>query len=124
MKKSKIIIEPATIEHAKEFYGDQHTKSFKGYAALLDGKVVGIGGLSFENETMMLFSDIKDEIRPFKDDIWKGIDILDGMIKKTNYPIVAIASSKEKNSEMLLTKLGFNPTGNSTPDGKIFWRFP
>ena len=73
---------------------------------------------------MMLFSDIKDEIRPFKDDIWKGIDILDGMIKKTNYPIVAIASSKEKNSEMLLTKLGFNPTGNSTPDGKIFWRFP
>lgn len=124
MKKSKITIEPATKEHAKEFYGDKPTKSFKGYVALLDGKVVGIGGLSFENETMMLFSDMKEEFRPFKDDIWKSIGILGKMVKKTNYPIVAIASNKEKASEKLLTKLGFEPSGHSTPDGKVFWRFP
>ena len=124
MKKPEIIIKPATMAYAKEFYGDQYAKSFKGYVALLKGKVVGIGGLSFENEMMMLFSDMKDEFRPFKKDIWKAIRILGKMVEKTKYPVVAVASNKEKNSEWLLTKLGFNPSGQSTPSGKIFWRFP
>ena len=124
MKKSKIEIKPATKAHAKEFYGEECTKSFKGYVALLDGKVVGIGGLSFENETMMLFSDMKDEFRPFKDDIWKSIAVLGEMVEKAKYPVVAVASNKEKASEMLLTKLGFTDSGNSNSDGKIFWRFP
>ena len=124
MKKSEITIKPATMEYAKEFYGDQYTKSFKGYVALLNDKVVGIGGLSFENETMLLFSDMKEVMRPFKDDIWKAIGLLGEMVEKTNYPIVAVASKKEKASEWLLTKLGFASSGHSTPDGKIFWRFP
>jgi len=125
MRKSKITIKPATMAYAKEFYGDQYTKSFKGHVALLNGKVVGVGGLSFENETMMLFSDMKEEMRPFKRDIVMGIHILNEMVEKTNCPIVAVASKKEKMSERLLAKLGFNPSGSSNPDGsKIFWRFP
>ncbi len=124
MKKSKIIFKHATKEHVKEFYGDQCTKSFKGYVALLDGKVVGIGGLSYENDVMLLFSDMKDEFRPFKNDIWKAIGLADQMVKETKYPVVAVANKKEKNSEWLLTNLGFNPSGESTPEGKIFWRFP
>lgn len=122
--KPKITFEPATIEHAKEFYGDQPTKSFKGYVALLNGKVVGIGGLSFEKGTMMLFSDMKDELRPFKADIWKGIGILDEMVKKTKYPVYAVASNKEKRSEELLSNLGFIQSGQSVPEGKIYWRAP
>lgn len=124
MKKSKITIEPATKARAKEFYGEQCAKSFKGYAALLNGKVVGIGGLSFENETMMLFSDIKEELRPFKEDIWKAIGLLGELVKKANYPVIAVASNKEKASERLLIKLGFASSGHSTPEGKIFRRFP
>ena len=124
MKKSKIKIEVATIDHAKEFYGKLPKSNFKGYAALLNKKVVGIGGLSFEKDAVLLFSDMKDEMRPFKKDIWKGIGILGDLVKKTNYPIVAIASNKEKNSEWLLTELGFKPNGQSTPDGNVFWRIP
>ncbi|MCK5149102.1 hypothetical protein KAR48_20265 [bacterium] len=124
MKKSKITFEPATTAHAKKFYGDKCAKSFKGHVAMLDGKVVGIGGLSYEQGRMVLFSDMKEEFRPFKKDIWKAIDILGEMVEKTNCPVVAVANNKEKNAEFLLTKLGFTPNGESTPDGKIFWRFP
>ena len=124
MKKSKIIIEPATMEYAKEFYGDQYTKSFKGYAALLDGKVVGIGGISFEGKARALFSDMKKEMRPFKRDIVKGVRILGEMVKNARYPIFAVADNKEPASEKLLTKLGFVPNGDVVPTGKIFWRFP
>lgn len=123
MKKSKVKIVPASIDHVKEFY-ERPTKSFRGYSAILDGKVVGIGGVSFEKEMMILFSDIKDELRPFKDDIWEGIRLLGELVEEVKYPIVAIASNKEKASEWLLTKLGFSPSGQSTPDGKVFWRLP
>lgn len=129
MKKSKkqpeITIEPATKAHAKEFYGDQPTKSFKGYAVSFMGNVVGMAGLSFENNAMMLFSDMKEVLRPFKKDIWKVYDLLDEMVKKSKYPVVAVADQTEQAAERLLTKLGFSPSGHLTPDGsKIFWRFP
>lgn len=125
MKKSKVKIEPATMAHAKEFYGDRYTKSFKGYVALIDDTVVGIGGLSFEHETMMLFSDMKEELRPFKRDIVKSMHTLKDMVDKTNYPIVAVADKREALSEKILGRLGFAPSGRFVSDGsKIFWRFP
>ncbi len=125
MRKSKIIFKPATMAYAKEFYGDQYTKSFKGYVALLDGKAIGVGGISFQNETMVLFSDIKKKMRPFKRDIVRGVYILGGMVKDVRYPIFAVADKKELAAERLLTKLGFVFSGHLNPDGsKIFRRFP
>jgi len=125
MRKSKIIIEPATREHVKEFYGDKYTKSFKGHVALLDGKIVGIAGLGFEKDQMLLFSEITEEMRPFKKDIVKAVYMLDRMVKEAKYPIVAIANKKEAMSEKLLVKLGFISTGCLASDGsKIFRRVP
>jgi len=125
MKKSEIIIKPATKAYAKEFYGDTYTKSFKGYVSLLGGKVVGVAGISFEKETMVLFSDIKKEFRPFKRDIVKGIRMLGKMVDKLRYPVIAVADKKEPAAEKLLTRLGFTPSGYMNHDGsKIFRRFP
>ncbi len=123
MKKSKITIEPATRERVMEFYGES-PKSFKGYVAVLNSKAVGICGLSYEGEKILLFSDIKDELRPYKDDIWKAIAMVSEMVEKTNYPIVAVANKHEKNSEKILASMGFVPNGQSVPDGKIYWRNP
>jgi len=125
MRKPKITFRPATIEYAKEFYGDTFTKSFRGYVALLGDKVVGVGGIGCERDVRILFSDIGKEMRPFKRDIAKAIRILEGMVKSLRYPILAIADKKEPASEMLLTKLGFTPSGLANPEGsKIFRRFP
>ena len=125
MRKSKIIIKLATMAYAKEFYGDQYTKSFKGGIALLKGKVIGVAGLSFEKDSMMLFSDMKDEMRPYKRDIVKAIRILGKMIKNVRYPIFAVANNKESLSEKILNKLGFTFSGHMNPEGsKIFRRSP
>jgi hypothetical protein len=125
MRKSRITFKPATMAHAREFYGDQYTKSFKGYAALLDGKVVGIAGISFEDETMVLFSDMKKEMRPFKRDIVRAIWVLGDMVENARYPIVAVVDKKEPAAEKILTKLGFTHSGHLNPDGsKMFRRFP
>ncbi len=114
----------AESKHVREFYGDRYTKSFKGYVAMLDGVVVGIGGISFEDGYMMLFSDMKDALRPFKKDIVRAITVLKRLIERERYPILAIANDGELMSEKLLVKLGFVFSGHETPDGKIFWRKP
>ena len=124
MKKYKVIIENATLEHAKKFYGDEPRKSFRGYSALIDGMVVGMGGLAYESGKIVLFSDMKEELRPFKKTILKSVYILKDMVEKTRHPIVAIASNKEKYSERLLTMLGFSPSGKEVSEGKVYWRFP
>lgn len=123
MKNPKITIEPATKERVIELYGES-PKSFKGYVVVLDNKAVGIWGLSYEGEKMLLFSDLKDELRPYKDEIWKAIALVTKMVEKTKFPIVAVANKHEKNSERLLASMGFVPNGQSVPDGKIYWRTP
>lgn len=125
MKKFKTIIKPATRAYAKEFYGKQYAKSFKGYVALLNGKVVGMGGISFEGKTMVLFSDMSKEMRPLKRDIMRAVYVLYEMVKSARYPIFAVANKEELFAERLLTKLGFVFSGHLVPDGsKIFRRYP
>lgn len=124
MKRSEVKIEPAKPEHIVEFYGAPHKRRIRGYVAILEGQVVGVGGLSFERESVLLFSDIKDALRPFKKDIVKGLLILLSLIEKAKFPIFAIANKQEKMAERLLSRLGFIESGHSTDNGKIFWRVP
>jgi len=124
MKNPKITIEPATKERVVEFCGKMLPCSFKGYVVMLNDKAVGMWGLSYEREKILLFSDLKDELRPYKDYIWKAIAMVKKMVEKTNYPIVAVANKHEKNSEKILASMGFIPNGQSVPDGKIYWRNP
>jgi len=119
-------IKPATMAYAKEFYGNKFGKSFKGHVALLNNEVVGVAGLTkLEDGTMLLFSDMKEKLRPLKRDIVMSILVIKEMVEKINYPIVSVASKKEKAAKRILERLGFIPSGNSTPDGsEIYWRIP
>jgi len=125
MRKSKITFEPATKAHVREFYGDRYFKSFRGHVAVRDGKVIGIAGLGFEKGYMLLFSSIKDEMRPFKKYIVKAVRVLGQMVNDVKYPITAVADRREALSEKLLTGIGFIFTGLLTDDGdKVFRREP
>ncbi len=125
MRKSKITFETATKAHITEFYGDQSLKSLKGHVALLDGRVVGVGGLGFEKGHMVLFSDISDEMRPFKKYIVKAVRVLGQIVEDVKYPITAVADRREALSEKLLTGMGFIFTGLLTDNGdKVFRREP
>lgn len=123
MRKSKIEFKKATPEYAREYYGKRPVKTFKGYVALLNDKVVGIGGVSFEKGNMMAFSEMKDEMRPFRRDIAKAARLLEGFIDSLPYPVFAFACPKEPTAKKLLQKLGFIPTGQETEHGSIFVRY-
>jgi hypothetical protein len=122
MKRLEII--PSTKEHVAVFFNETLRQSFKGITAILDGKVIGIAGLKFDGKRIVLFSDIRDDVRQYKRDIVKVIYMLYGIIKEARYPILALANPNEYLSERILIKMGFKYSGYETPDGKAFWRIP
>lgn len=125
MRKRNVIIKVATKRYIEEFYGDKYTRSFKGYVALINKKVVGVGGLSFENGYILFVTEMSDELRPFKRDIVKIIRVFNKMIKNVDYPIIAVANKKEPLAEKLLHRLGFTFIDRLTDNGsKIFRRCP
>ena len=124
MKKHSIKFEKATKELVKEYYGSTAPVSFKGYVATLNGKVVGVGGISKLGNLRVLFSEFKEDMRPYKRDIARAIRVLEQEVSKMKMPIFAVANKAEPSSKMLLEKLGFEPTGNENENGPIYVRMP
>lgn len=124
MKQANIEFHPATKEHVREFYGENTRKSFRGYVAIMEGKVVAVGGISNEGGNKLLFSDLSEDMRPFKKDIVRAIRVLRDMVGNIKTPIYAIAHNTEALSEKLLFSFGFLPTGENTLSGKVFRREP
>lgn len=124
MGKSKVIFKPATMELAKQFYGsDQPIKSFKGYVAMIDDRVIGVAGLFYDGNYIVLFSDMKDEFRKYKKSIAKSLIKINEYIRKFDHPIYAVAKTDESLSEKILLKMGFIYQCESA-GGKVFLRRP
>ena len=109
----------ATAKDAYEFYGEKPPFSFKGVAAVKDGKVVGLGGIYREAHYLIAFTDMKDEMRESKKDIAKGCRIVHNLIIEEPRPVYAIANQDEPTAKALLAKLGFVPSGKETDKGSI-----
>jgi len=124
MKRDEIIFRQTTRATAKEFFGRTPSSSFNGYEAVLNNKVVGIAGIMYCHGFRMLFSEMTEEFRPYKREVAKAIRILEGIIIKLPYPIVAIAYKKEPFAKKLLIKLGFIPTDTVTEYGLLYMRTP
>jgi hypothetical protein len=122
MKKRRITFEKATNEYAKEFYGNKPALSFRGYVALLDGKVVGVGGITVKNGNQIAFSEMKDEMRPFKKDIVRGARLLMEFLDSLPFPVIAFANKEEPNAPRLLERLGFTGTNISVPGHGVVFR--
>lgn len=113
----------ATAKDAREFYGEKPPFSFRGVAAIKDGKVVGLGGIYREAHYLVAFTDMKDEMRENKKDIAKGCRMIHKMIIDEKRPVYAVANREEPTAEALLAKLGFVPSGRETSKGSILiWK--
>lgn len=120
MKKCEIVY--TTSEHVKQFFGDQSFQRLRGFSGIVDGEVIGLAGIRYDGNRMILFSDMKEKARNYKKDIVKMIHVLKDMLKEYSYPVFAIACKNEMLSEKILVKLGFKPMGCDAPDGKVYWR--
>ena len=113
------------MDLARKFYGgDAPIRSFKGYVAMIGDRVIGVAGLFYCGDNIILFSDMKDEFRSHKKDIVKSILLMRDFMKDIKYPICAIAHCKEMLSTKILLKLGFIDSGSETPAGKVYIRRP
>ena len=104
-------IEPATNELLKAFY-QKPVPTMKAFVAVKDGRPIGVYGYYIKNETVILFSDMTDELRQeksFKRLIAKNYKLVLNLLKNTNLPVISIACRDTKGSDVLLKHMGFNP---------------
>ena len=111
--------EVATQATVTEFLGGPPPFSLRGYVARVGGRVVGLGGVYYDAGRAVAFSKMKDEMRPKRKACAKACRMLVDLIRETPGPVYAIASPDEATAPALLQKLGFVPTGVSSPHGPL-----
>lgn len=101
---------PATAELVTAFYGHPPVTTLRAHAAVLDGRVLGIGGISYEAGTLVLFSDPGPEMRARRRDMVRAFRCLEAVVREIKGPMKAIVGEGEPAAERLLARLGFQPT--------------
>ncbi len=119
---SDVVFRPATPADAEAYYGRPSGATFRGYVAVKDGEVVGIGGVSYDNGTRVAFSEFKDALRSDRRALVKGVKIVMDIVNQIRGPVYAVADDAEPTSTKLLAKLGWRPTGVVGPHGETLVR--
>jgi hypothetical protein len=97
---------PASQKHVEEYYGGKPIMSVRGIVGLLDGKVVGIAGVCFDHDNIIVFSEFKEEARKYKKSIVKAALMVYEIMQR--YSIVyAVANKQEKGAKRLMARFGF-----------------
>lgn len=113
----------ATYEDAVAFYGKPPEMSFKGYVAVEDGEVIGVGGVFYDElRRPIAFSQMKDAMRSRTKDKAKAVRILMTFAHSLHKRVYAVADPGEPTAPRLLKRLGFRPTGEVTRLGDLLVR--
>lgn len=115
------VIRQATADDLVAYFGAAPRQSMRAYVAVVDGRPVGIAGVSYEfrgrDARVKLFSEMKPEMRRHKKAIVRGAR---AMLEAFGAPgMVAVANPEEKGACRFLAALGFRP-GHDTPNGRLF----
>lgn len=111
MTRSEPVIRPATYSDAVAYYGGPPRASFKGFVAELDGEIIGIGGVFYEDGAAVAFSEMKEPMRKYRKAKARACRILCDMFDGIGRKVYAAACESEPTAPYLLVKLGFKPTG-------------
>lgn len=122
MTAPPVTFHEATAEYAAAYFGGPPPFTFRGYVALLEGEPVGVGGIFWQGQTPIAFSEMKEAMQPRTKDKARAARKLEGFIKSYKVPIYAIAT--EPTSVPLLSKFGFTLTGQIAPGGPVMRRDP
>ena len=113
------VIRIATPEDLADFYGEIPRFTHRAYAAVLDGKTIGIAGLIYQRPGAppYFFADMKEEGRRFPKTLIRGAQTMLAAFGRPGIP--AIADPDERCSAKLLRHLGFVSAGPSA-QGEVF----
>ena len=106
-EKPEIVIRAATANDIEEFYGERPQGTTRADVAVMDGKVVGIIGITREFNYGKFFSDFAEELRPHL----RSVTIMRAIKASLSYceqykgPVLALADNAE--SCRIMHRLGF-----------------
>jgi hypothetical protein len=110
MTKPDVLMVPATSALVEAFYGRPPIWTMRGHVALIEDRVVGVGGISYEEGLPILFSDAAPELRARRRDMVRGVRLLERQARAFRGTLFAIAGTGETAAPRLLGRLGFKPT--------------
>ena len=122
MTKPEVTFTEATSDLVRAYYGGPAPFTFRGYVALLDGKPIGVGGIYYDNDRPVAFSDMAPEMRARKRDVARAIRVLKSQFDACKATLFVIANKSEPTAPRLLAKLGFEETGTETEHGPVLVR--
>lgn len=108
-----LIVRRATAADLRDYYGGDPPATVKAFAALLDGKVMGVmgiayGGLAKARPAPEVFSESRAEFAPYRKSfaVLRAVRELMAMVARTRPQPIAIADGKYPQAERLLQRLG------------------
>lgn len=103
----KIAHRPVTAQDAREFFGRNMPKTFRGLAWTVDDKVVGVIGLVREKVGAKYFGDVLPEFEPRLTEIAAQRPIMKTLKWVQDYPGMVHAVAAHDTGHKLLQRLGF-----------------
>jgi len=104
-----IAIVPATPDLARAYYGKEPPWTFQGYAAVMDGKPVGLAGVYREGVHLVAFFDAAPALRASKRVAVQGRRLLRKLMDDARRPVFAKMNAREPTAPALLRRAGFVP---------------
>lgn len=94
------------------FYGKTMPQSVRAWVVELDGRVLGIGGISYDGWQIIVFSQYDPELDKYPVTKVRGVKkILEIM---GDLPAIAVPAKEHPNAPGLLERLGFSKRGDGT----------
>lgn len=109
-------IVPATAAML-DYLGERPRAAGRAYAAVLDGRPLGVCGYYHDHARLVLYSKVEPELRLWKKVIVRGAKMAMAAASRVRAPVVAIAQDDIPGSARLLQALGFEQV-----DGDLYWR--
>lgn len=101
---------PINKQHILEYKGKPFEKSMRGFAALHDGKVVGIAGV-LHTEVLQAFSEFSDEVANNKRFIVQAIREFRKLLTQYDEPVFAAPDATKSTACGFLKHIGFKKQG-------------
>lgn len=94
-------------------YPDQDLGTIKGFAAELDGELLGVCGVMYATP-MQAFSTIKEELQQWPKVIIKASKMLADILNECDATVIAVADERWPNSQRFLERVGFEHVEDRT----------
>jgi hypothetical protein len=106
MASKNPILRPATRADVIAMEGKLYGASFRGIAAEIDGKVIGVAGV-MQTQNLQLFGSLTREVRHYPKMLITAARMLIEILNQYDSPIYAMPDEGVKNSARFLEYMGF-----------------